>query len=246
MELHSVKVCFTPALYPYEDKHDIHSTVVIDVFRATTSMIAAIENGAEKIIPTISLQDARSLKNRDYLLAGEQDGQKLDFADFGNSPLDFSPGRVNGKTIVFFTTNGTKAIEMAKHNKTLLLAAFTNIEAISGYLSTQGGNVLLFCAGWKNNFSLEDTLCAGAIIEKLVEYETHRINNDAAIATYNLWLGVKSSLKSVLFESEHAKRLMKLGFSNDIDHCLQLNSSGIIPAYNDGGFIKINNVDSVL
>lgn len=246
MKFHSVKVCFTPALYPFVDEHDVHSTVVIDVFRATTSMIVAIENGAEKIIPTISLQDARSLKNKAYLIAGEQDGIKLDFADFGNSPVDFSPGRVTGKTIVFFTTNGTKAIEMAKQNKTLLLAAFINVDAISGYLSAGGGNVLLFCAGWKNKFSLEDTLCAGAIIEKLVEGGTHRIDNDAAIATYKLWLGVKSNLKSVVIESEHAKRLMKLGYSNDIDHCLQLNSSGIIPAYNEGGFIRINNVDSVL
>ncbi|MDR2956036.1 MAG: 2-phosphosulfolactate phosphatase, partial [Prevotella sp.] len=107
-----VEICFSPALYPYySDKNSEKTVVVVDIFRATTTMCAALKNGTRAIIPVASIEEAKEYKEKGYLVGAERNVKRCDFADFGNSPFDYTPNKVNGKEVVFTTTNGTQAID---------------------------------------------------------------------------------------------------------------------------------------
>src|ERR1035437_4937876 len=118
-----VEVCFTPAVF--DCFHDLEAVVVVvDVLRATSAICTAFMNGVDKIIPVGTVDEAREYKNKGYLLAAERDGLVLDFADFGNSPYNFTPERVKGKTIIYSTTNGTQAIQMASSCHKVAIGSF--------------------------------------------------------------------------------------------------------------------------
>ena len=155
-----LETCFTPALYE-PDLHDNSIVVIIDILRATSAICTAFANGATSIIPVADLDEAREYKKKGYLVAAERDGYVLDFADFGNSPFNFTRERVEGRTIVYSTTNGTGIIRMASSANAIVVGSFLNISSIIKWLLEQEKDVVLFCAGWKNRFNLEDSLCAG-------------------------------------------------------------------------------------
>jgi 2-phosphosulfolactate phosphatase len=152
-----LETCFSPALYEPE-LHADEIVVIIDILRATSAICTAFANGAASIIPVAEINEARDYKNRGFLVAAERDGFVLDFADFGNSPFNFTREKVEGKTIVYSTTNGTGIINMASLASDIVIGSFLNISALAGWLTKQEKNVVLFCAGWKNRFNLEDTL----------------------------------------------------------------------------------------
>ncbi len=144
--------------------------VIIDILRATSAICTAFENGAASIIPVATIEEARIYKSKGYLVAAERDGYVLDFADFGNSPFNFTREKVAGKTIVYSTTNGTGIINQASNAGNIVIGSFLNLSSLVRWISDRDKNVILFCAGWKNRFNLEDTLCAGAIAEQAVGY----------------------------------------------------------------------------
>ena len=167
MTKRKLETCFSPALYQ-PDEHLNSVVVIIDILRASSAICTAFANGAASILPVADVSEAREYKARGYLVAAERDGFILDFADFGNSPFNFTRERVEGKTIVYSTTNGTGIINQASSASVIAIGSFLNMGALAEWILRQEKDVLLFCAGWKNRFNLEDTVCAGAIASKLM------------------------------------------------------------------------------
>jgi 2-phosphosulpholactate phosphatase len=160
-EKRSVEVCFSPALFKDVLTTGDFIVVLVDILRATTTICTAVANGVEAIIPVASHEEARQLKSEGFLVATEKDGVQLDFADFGNSALSFTRDAIGGKTLVYCTTNGTRALELAKSASGIVIGAFINVSAVAEWLAAEQKNVVILCSGWKNKFCLEDTLFAG-------------------------------------------------------------------------------------
>lgn len=223
----SIEVCLTPALldlYSIEDR----IVVVIDVLRATSSMVYGIDNGASAIIPVAQVDDCLNYADKGFLLAAERNGEVVEGYDFGNSPFSYSQEKVNGKTIVLTTTNGTKALHLArKRAHQVVIGSFLNLEALCNWLRVQDKGVLLLCAGWKDKFNLEDTLFAGAVVRELRKDFTHF--DDSCVAAEDLYELAKDDLRSYLHKSSHSHRLAELNIEEDVKFCLQLNICQAIP-----------------
>jgi 2-phosphosulfolactate phosphatase len=233
----SIEVCLSPALYKFKTTHNNYIVVIVDVLRATTAFCAAFDSGVETLIPVSGLDELLDYKNKGYLTAAERDGKKVDFADFGNSPSVFLQNDLTGKNLAYSTTNGTQAVEMAKNSGILVAAAFTNLNAVCDWLVKQEKNIVILCSGWKNTFSLEDTLCAGALVEELEISGKYAHGCDAAFVSLNLWQKSKSELLEVVQEANHYQRLSEMGLIEDLKHCFSLNSSAAVPVYEGMEFI---------
>jgi 2-phosphosulfolactate phosphatase len=236
----SIEVCFSPALYKYKTTTDNFIVVIIDVLRATTAFCAAFDSGARAVIPVSGLEELLAYKNKGYLTAAERDGNKVDFADFGNSPTVFLHNDLNGKELAYSTTNGTQAVEMAKSSGNIAVAAFVNLEAVNRWLAEQQKNIVILCSGWKNTFSLEDTICAGALVEILEQSGQFNPICDASGAALSLWQFSKKDLQEVVKKANHYQRLVKLGQLVDLQHCFQLNTSKAVPVWNGEAFLNRN------
>jgi len=222
-----IEVCLTPALI---DLFDIEESivVVIDVLRATSSITYGIENGAEAIIPVANVEDCLTYVDKGYLLAAERNGEVVAGYDFGNSPFSYTKEKVSGKTVVLTTTNGTKALHLAnKRAYQVVIGSFLNLDSLCGYLAAQNKNVLLLCAGWKDQFNLEDTLFAGAVVNKLRKHFEHF--DDSSVAAEDLYSLAKDDLRKYLYKSSHSHRLAQLNIEEDVVFCLQLNICSAIP-----------------
>lgn len=236
----SIEVCLSPALFLYhEDKEAI--VVVIDTLRATSAIVTAFQNGVERLIPVKTIDEARDYKQKGFIVAAERDGYVLDFADFGNSPFNFTREKVAGKTIVYSTTNGTQAIQMADSCHQVLIGSFLNISALCNWVARQERNVLLLCAGWKNKFSLEDTICAGAMVEKLLVHSAFHTDCDAAKAALDLWLQAKNDLVAYIDKVAQRSRLRDKGLDDVITYCHTPDSCEAIPVLKNGYLIDIKN-----
>jgi 2-phosphosulfolactate phosphatase len=231
-------VCLTPALLPLFNVEE-YIVVVIDIFRATSSICYGIENGAEAIIPVSQVEECSAYREKglDYLLAAERDGKVVDGFDFGNSPFSYTAEKVAGKTVVLTTTNGTHALHLSRAAKQIVIGSFLNLTALSSWLKTRNSNVLLVCAGWKNNFNLEDTLFAGAVIEQLKT--DGYVLDDAALAANDLYQLGKHDINDYLKKTSHGERLKKLGIQKDIDFCLQVDIATAIPVLDGERLVKL-------
>ena len=235
----SIEVSLSPALYPFRTTTGRHITIVIDILRFTTSLVSAFDHGVKAVIPVATPEEAESLKNKGYPVAAERDGLRLPFADYGNSAADFDNPDIKGKTLAYSTTNGTVAMNLASPNGPVAAAAFSNLKAVAAWVSAQELNTVILCSGWKNLFSIEDTLCAGAIAELLSSAGGYTINCDAAQMSVNLWSMAKADLKAHLMHTSHYKRLIKLGVDPLPDYTVQLSISGAVPVLSEG--LIINN-----
>jgi len=191
MQQRKLDVCLSPALLHLHDIRE-NIVVVIDIFRATSSMCYGLANGAEAIIPVASVEACRSYADTDYLLAAERNGEVVLGFDFGNSPFSYTAEKVAGKTIVLTTTNGTHAINESREAKKVVIGSFLNLGALSTWLKTQPHDVLLLCAGWKNKVNLEDSLFAGAVAYHL-QNDSFKLD-DAAILVADLYALAKGNL----------------------------------------------------
>lgn len=233
-----LQVCLTPALIPLYKIED-YIVVVIDIFRATTSICYGIENGAEAIIPVSQVEECAAYLDKEptYLLAAERDGEIVAGFDFGNSPFSYTADKVAGKTIVLTTTNGTHALHLSRKAKKIVIGSFLNLTAICNWLNEQGENILLVCSGWKNNFNLEDTLFAGAVVEQL---KTGSFSpDDPAIAANDLYNLAKNDLDGYLKKTSHSERLKQLGIERDIAFCLNVDTTTAIPVLDGDMLIKL-------
>src|SRR5664280_3301359 len=171
MTKRKLETCFSPALYEAEG-HSNSIVVIIDILRASSAICTAFANGAVSIIPVSEVAEARDYKSKGYLVAAERDGFVLDFADFGNSPFNFTKEKVSGKTIVYSTTNGTGIIKLASSAFMTVIGSFLNIGSLTQWLINQDKDILLLCAGWKKKFNIENTICAGAMADILMSSDS--------------------------------------------------------------------------
>lgn len=234
-----LETCFSPALYEPE-RHVGSIVVVIDILRATSAICTAFENGAESVIPVATIPEARDYKEKGYLVAAERDGYVLDFADFGNSPFNFTPEKVAGKTIVYSTTNGTGIIKIASSAGFIIIGSFLNIRALTEWISKKERNVVLFCAGWKNRFNLEDTICAGAIAERLISTSLYSTICDSTHAALDLWSLAKKDIPGYIEKVAQRSRLRDKKLDDCIPFCLTMDYTRKIPVIRNGILINMD------
>ncbi|MES2108123.1 MAG: 2-phosphosulfolactate phosphatase [Bacteroidota bacterium] len=234
--MNQLNVCLTPSLISLYNVED-YIVVIIDIFRATSSICYGIENGAEAIIPVAEIEECEAYRAHGHLLAAERNGEVVSGFDFGNSPFSYTKEKVAGKTVVLTTTNGTQALHLSRAAKRVVIGSFLNLTSLCDWLKTQNNNILLVCAGWKNNFNLEDTLFAGAVIEQLKEGNFKL--DDPAIAANDLFQIGKSDISKYLKKTSHSERLKKLGIEKDIEFCLQIDLTTAIPVLEGERLVKL-------
>ncbi len=228
-----LETCFSPSLYE-PDGHNDSIVVIIDILRASSAIVTAFANGAAAIIPVAEVSEAKEFKARGYLVAAERDGYVLDFADFGNSPFNFIKEKVEGKTIVYSTTNGTGIINLVSSAYQTVVGSFLNIGALARWLIDQDKNVLLFCAGWKNRFNLEDTVCAGAIAERLMLTGLYSTICDSTCAAMDLWSLARPDIIGYIEKAAQRTRLKDKKLDDCIEFCLSTDFTSIIPVMKNG------------
>lgn len=223
-------LCLSPALYPYYRKEN-DTVIVVDVFRASATMCAMLHNGATAVIPVADIEEARQYKLKGFLVGAERKTRKCDFADFGNSPFDYTREIVGGREVVFTTTNGTMAIEMGRDSKNLLIGTFSNIDALVDKCMESSERVVVICAGWNNRVNVEDTLFGGAFAERLSGKTNLTIGSDAVRIALALWHQAKNDPLEYLRQSDHYQRLIDNHAIGDAAYCLQENTVSVVPCY---------------
>ncbi|MGI9545387.1 MAG: 2-phosphosulfolactate phosphatase [Cyclobacteriaceae bacterium] len=236
MKNRSVEVCLSPemlSLYPIGEK----IVVIVDVFRATSTIAAALAHGINRIKPVADLDGCRSLKQEGYIIAGERGGEKVADFDLGNSPFEFMVEQLKGAKIALTTTNGTYALEKAKDAWQIVAGAFLNLGAIAAYLKSQDRDVLVLCAGWKGKFNLEDSLFAGALVARLLP--DFVVEGDSSLAVKLLYQEMMVDLSGQLDQASHAKRLNSLKHREDVKYCLQMDQYDVVPILQDDHLVAL-------
>lgn len=210
---------------------------VVDVVRATTSMVEALAHGARSILPTAATEDAvrlaGSLGREDTLLCGERKGVKIEGFDLGNSPAEFTSEQVSGKRLVWTTTNGTAALAAVREAPRILVAALTNLRAVSDALA-ESEQVVIQCSGRGNRFSIDDALCAGHLVRLLVAGKSAETDpegprlNDAARASLALARAVAPSA-AFLATTAAGRALAEIGMAEDLEICAQVDRHAVVP-----------------
>lgn len=234
----NVEVFLTSAEVESEDVRD-RTVVVIDVLRACSTIVTALQNGARTVVPVADMAQAgRIAQNMDpsmYLLGGERGGRKIDGYHVGNSPREYTRERVEGRDVILNTTNGTTALMRARAAKHLLVGCFLNAERVVRFVRQQDRDVVLVCAGQNNRISLEDTLCAGLLLFRLwngQEPDPERVTDTSHIA-FTQYLRDRGDLEDALRRSLNARRLFDLGDTDDVSYCLQVDALPLLPYYKD-------------
>ncbi|MCZ7601774.1 MAG: 2-phosphosulfolactate phosphatase [Ignavibacteriales bacterium] len=214
------------------------TAVVIDVLRATTVISTALENGAKEIIPVGTIEFAMKISGDAFgghrLLGGERNTKKIEGFNLGNSPLEYSKEIVDGKSIILYTTNGSKAIVKAKFSENLFTCSFYNLSSIAEQMTAMNIDFDILCSGDNGRFSLEDTICAGRLISEIIKLKEDIELTDSSRASVSLNKSFGKSISKMLAETEHGKRLIENGFKDDITHSAKLSKSNIVPFYKNG------------
>lgn len=222
--------------------YDVRSSIVviIDILRATSTVATALSNGAKSVVPVATVAECIRLgKQIAAITAGERDGQIAEGLENGNSPFEYSADFIGGKTLVLTTTNGTKLLHMALENgaREVITGAFANISPVCDYLVAQNKNVVLGCAAWKDKVNIEDTLFAGAVINRIGD--RFSINCDSSKIAHVLYKSAGEDLFEFMKQNDasHYHRLMGFGLEKDIRHCLDEDTANVLPLYKDGKLI---------
>jgi 2-phosphosulfolactate phosphatase len=236
--MRNLEVVVSPALLPfYNVKGKI--VVIIDILRATSSMCVAFKTGVEKILTLSSAEECKLFKEFNFVIAAEKDAVKVPGFDLGNSPFEFKNPLLEGKSIALATTNGTKAIKYAEENGALniVIGSFLNIDTLCNWLNNEKEDVLLLCAGWKNKFNLEDTLFAGAVVNKIGT--NFQIDCDSALSAKLLFKQNENQLELLIRQSSHAKRFSLINLNtDDVKYCIQMNTASVLPILKNKYFVN--------
>ena len=234
--------CLSPALLHLYDAMNA-VVVIIDVLRATSTIATALNNGAKYVIPVDSVAKCIELGRQiNCITAGERDGKIAEGLSYGNSPFEYSREFVEGKILVLTTTNGTKLLHMAldKGARHIVTGSFVNLSAICDFLLSQNQNVILACAAWKDKINIEDTLFAGAVINRVKN--KFSINCDSSMIAETLYLDSRKDIYEFIKKQQasHYLRLSGYGLEKDIRYCLTPDLANVLPFYEDGKLLKAN------
>lgn len=221
------------------------TVIVIDVLRASTCIVNAITNGCDEIIPTVSVEEAmdisRAYSRDDYLLCGERKNEKIDGFDLGNSPLEFTEERIKGKKLIMTTTNGTKAIRIAKTAPCVIIGGFWNLSACCEAAARLGMNIFIICAGQNGRYAIEDAICAGGFVKRLGALTNGEIEEtDGSRTARHLYETVCDSLAEALAEADHGKDLINAGFEEDVKVAARVDCVGVVPVFRDGHIVAMD------
>jgi len=238
-EIPSLNTVLSPSLLNLYDISD-STVVIIDVLRATSTIAAALYNGAKSVIPVDSVAGCIKLgKQMEVITAGERDGKIAEGLQYGNTPLQYSADFIKGKTLVLTTTNGTKLLHvaLAANANAIITGSFCNISSVCDYLVNKKSNVVLACAAWKNRVNIEDTLFAGAVVNRIKQH--FDMNCDASMISESLYLQANGDLLNFMKEknASHYHRLMNYGLLEDIKFCLTEDNANVLSLYSGGRLI---------
>ena len=237
-------VYHTPELTPTDTLPDC--AVVIDVLRATTTIATALNAGAEAVQAFSDIdklmQASEAWLPDKRLRAGERGGAKVAGCDLGNSPLDCTPELVQGRRLFISTTNGTRALQRVEKSPIVITAAQVNRRAAVRYLlREQPETVWLVGSGWEGGYSLEDTACAGAIAQSLLdrsgESDGVMIGNDEVIAAIALYSNWQEQLLEMFRQSSHGQRLLRLNCDRDLKYCAETDTLEVLPIQKEPGVL---------
>ena len=210
--------------------------VVVDVLRATSTIITSLNNGCKEVIPVVEIEEAMELSKNcekdEYLLAGER-CSKIEGFDLSNSPSEYIRDVVEDKTIIFTTTNGTKAIRKAAGADEVILGALINARAISDYILSKGEDVVFICAGTEKKFSLDDIVTVGAIISRIVDGDISFELDDLGFVCRHIYENYSGKLESAIENSHHYDVLKEVVIMTTL-YLLQEDVVSIVPEYVDG------------
>ena len=247
----TLEVLFAPAEFEALSGRDLSDSVcvVFDIFRATSTIVTALANGADAVVPVAEISDALALRRQypDVLLAGEREGLRIrreltgsiDF-DLGNSPREFTRDRIGGKTIVLTTTNGSRALRACAHAKEVLVASFLNLTATAGYLRQHPApNLLLVCSGTGSQTAYEDLLGAGALAD-LIWGQFKDNATDSAKAARELYKIEEKQLLTAAGTSRNGRRLLSIAdLCEDVPWCLERDRFPLVAKLNGAAVIKL-------
>lgn len=214
--------------------------VIIDVLRATSTIATALYNGARYIIPVDNVPKCIEWgKQIECVTAGERDGRIAEGLEHGNSPFEYSREFIGGKTLVLTTTNGTRLLYMAieKGANRIITGSFPNLSSVCDYLVREQHNVILACAAWKDKVNIEDTLFAGAVIDRIKDH--FQLDCDASQMAASLYNEAKGDLLGFMKRknASHYHRLSGYGLEKDIEYCMSEDVANVLPFYEDGKLI---------
>jgi len=217
--------------------------VVIDVLRATSTMVQAMSQGALEIIPVATVEEAfqmaKVFPRNSIILGGERESKKIQGFDLGNSPKEYVMEKVKGKKLILTTTNGTKAFHLVSSGKEILVGSFFNIGAVAKRCIELDRDLLIFPSGDERNFSLEDTVCGGMLIQLITKKGKNPIVlTDASQCAQILYQRFETNVLEAFHLSSHGKELIKRGFEDDLVYCAQVNMTNMVPQCK-GGVIRV-------
>lgn len=233
--MNTVEVCLTPELI-HQHELDGKIVVVVDIFRATSCIVAGLAYGVAAIRPVATVEEAFELGKQGYIMAGERGGQMVEGFDIGNSPFEYMQEDMIGRRVVISTTNGTQAISKSQAAEEILIGAFLNLSHTAKYIQDSGKDVVVHCAGWKGTVNVEDTLYAGALIDAI--RSSHEITADSSVLSYQLFKANQPDLLAVAEQSGHAHRLRGFGVKKDITYCLEKDRFECVVALENQHLIK--------
>jgi len=216
--------------------------VIIDVLRASTSIITALANGCKAVIPVAEVADAFKKANKlgreKVLIGGERNEQIVAGFDLSNSPSDYGLKKVKDKTIVFTSTNGAQLFDLARSAGQSIVGGFVNISSVAAFSVDKKNDVAILCAGKSKQFGLEDVVCGGMIIKKIMSRTKEPpLMNDGANAAIMLYERYAGDLLAMLYRSSHGQRLIAIGQANDLSLCAALDTAQVVPICQNGKII---------
>ena len=210
--------------------------VVIDMFRATSVIVTALSNGCKEVIPYLTIEEtlehAKKLKREDYILGGERRAVKIEDFDLSNSPLEYTEATIKNKTILMTTTNGTKTLTKSILAKRILIGAMINAKAVAEKLININDDVIIVNAGTNGNFSMDDYICSGYIINEMLNRDKNLELTDIAKTANMIYEANKESL-SYIKEATHYSVMKSLNLDDDIEYCTKKSIIDIVPEYKD-------------
>ncbi len=235
-----IELHFTPdSVKPEQLEHRL--AIVVDVLRASTTICTAMQNGCKAIIPCDDIEKAHnihaSIGREASLLCGERAGEKLPGFDLGNSPAEYSAEMVKGMTLIFASTNGSRALVKVSRAARVIVCGFVNLSEVERTCVSSKRDILICCSGKLGNFALEDALCGGALIDRLAKLEGTLVGNDAAQAALQLYKSETRPLVDAVAAADHARYLSELGFAADITSATRIDAIPVLPELVEGRIV---------